>query len=80
MSQRLSDLSTPSTYTEEKKRDGSEKGITGGVRRLASIRRAAKWQGCCGLACTFVAAPAKTPGILVGELEMMSQPKAWKTG
>lgn len=34
--------------------------------RLASIRTAAKWQGCAGLACTCAAAPVQTPGLLAG--------------
>lgn len=38
--------------------------------RLATIRIAAKWQGCGGLARTFAAAPAKMPGLLAGELDM----------
>lgn len=37
---------------------------------LASIRTAAKWQGCGGLACTVAAAPVKTPGLHAGKLEM----------
>lgn len=67
MSGRLSARCTLSTYTEYK----SETRVTVPAMSLAFICSVAKWQGCCGLACTFTAAPAKMPATVVGELEMM---------
>lgn len=72
MSQQLSTHSTPSTYTEGKKRGGiqSEAVLEGGTMCLASTHRAAKWQGCGALTCAVAAAPFKMPGPLAEELKM----------
>lgn len=58
----------------------SETRVTVPAMSLAFICSVAKWQGCCGLACTFTTAPAKMPATLVGELRWCVSLRAERWG